>query len=101
MVNSIRKAFGAMREKVLAKYPIISYLKLKSKLEGAMCCLRRVQDSPCKFKTNTTWRLRILEPTRARRAEGTGFEPVKGVSPRVFKTRAIGRYANPPNLLVF
>lgn len=29
-------------------------------------------------------------------AEGTGFEPVKGLRPRVFETRAIGRYANPP-----
>ena len=29
-------------------------------------------------------------------AEGTGFEPVKGLLPRVFETRAIGHYANPP-----
>lgn len=31
------------------------------------------------------------------KAEGTGFEPVKELPPRVFETRAIGRYANPPN----
>ena len=31
-------------------------------------------------------------------AVGTGFEPVKGFLPRVFKTRAIGRYANPPSI---
>ena len=30
-------------------------------------------------------------------AEGAGFEPAKGLLPRVFETRAIGRYANPPN----
>lgn len=29
-------------------------------------------------------------------AEGTGFEPVKEFPPRVFETRAIGHYANPP-----
>lgn len=29
-------------------------------------------------------------------AEGTGFEPVKSFRPRVFETRAIGHYANPP-----
>ncbi len=29
-------------------------------------------------------------------AEGTGFEPVEGLLPRVFETRAIGHYANPP-----
>lgn len=30
-------------------------------------------------------------------AEGTGFEPVQGASPRVFKTRAFDHSANPPN----
>lgn len=29
-------------------------------------------------------------------AEGAGFEPAKGLLPRVFETRAIGHYANPP-----
>ena len=29
-------------------------------------------------------------------AEGAGFEPAQGLLPRVFETRAIGRYANPP-----
>ncbi len=33
------------------------------------------------------------------RAEGTGFEPVKEFPPRVFETRAIGLYANPPKFL--
>ncbi len=33
---------------------------------------------------------------RYRWAEDAGFEPAKGLLPRVFETRAIGRYANPP-----
>ncbi len=36
---------------------------------------------------------------RQREAEGTGFEPVKDLRPRVFETRALDHYANPPGLI--
>ncbi len=38
----------------------------------------------------------LRQRLRRVKAEGTGFEPVKGLLPRVFETRAIGHYANPP-----
>lgn len=37
-----------------------------------------------------------VELRERRSAEGTGFEPVKGLIPRVFETRAVDRWANPP-----
>ena len=57
-------------------------------------CLRWVQDSA--IPSLSRERYRKLDPTRVQQAVGTGFEPVQGFLPLVFKTSAFVHSANPP-----
>ena len=59
--------------------------------------LRRVQDSPCKVHSTLICTIEIVRDANLI-CGGYRIRTCVGCNPRVFETRAISRYANPPNI---